>query len=144
MYLMKILSSSNKMQHFTSIQEPWWQVLYGLGVRRIGVTTLPPAGCLPAAITLFGAGSNQCVARLNKDAMSFNNKLNRTAQGLKSTLPGLKLVVFDIYHPLLDLIVSPVNNGNLQLLDVDYHASSINISIIKYQITMHPASISAL
>ncbi|KAJ7976026.1 GDSL esterase/lipase [Quillaja saponaria] len=32
------------------------QNLYGLGARRIGVTSLPPTGCLPAAITLFGAG----------------------------------------------------------------------------------------
>ncbi|OMO81956.1 hypothetical protein CCACVL1_12127 [Corchorus capsularis] len=32
------------------------QNLHGLGARRIGVTTLPPTGCLPAAITLFGAG----------------------------------------------------------------------------------------
>ncbi|XP_024023799.1 GDSL esterase/lipase At5g03820 [Morus notabilis] len=30
--------------------------LYGLGARKIGVTTLPPIGCLPAVITLFGFG----------------------------------------------------------------------------------------
>nr|XP_009780983.1 PREDICTED: GDSL esterase/lipase At5g03810-like [Nicotiana sylvestris] len=87
------------------------QNLYGLGARRIGVTTLPPTGCLPAAITLFGAGTNHCVARLNKDAISFNNKLNRTSQNLKSKLPGIKLVVFDIYQPLFDLITKPVENG---------------------------------
>ncbi|XP_027070612.1 GDSL esterase/lipase At5g03820-like [Coffea arabica] len=87
------------------------QNLYGLGVRRIGVTTLPPTGCLPAAITLFGSGSNLCVARLNQDAISFNNKLNSTSQNLKSKHPGLKLVVFDIYNPLLDLITKPTDNG---------------------------------
>ncbi|XP_075086294.1 GDSL esterase/lipase At5g03820-like [Nicotiana tabacum] len=87
------------------------QNLYGLGARKIGVTTLPPTGCLPAAITLFGAGTNHCVARLNKDAISFNNKLNRTSQNLKSKLPGIKLVVFDIYQPLFDLITKPVENG---------------------------------
>lgn len=83
------------------------QNLYDLGARRIGVTTLPPTGCLPAAITLFGRGTNQCVAKLNKDAISFNNKLNRTSQKLKSKLPGIKLVVFDIYQPLFDLITKP-------------------------------------
>ncbi|XP_054811368.1 GDSL esterase/lipase At5g03810-like [Prosopis cineraria] len=87
------------------------QHLYGLGARRIGVTTLPPIGCLPAAITLFGSGSNQCVARLNRDAISFNNKLRSTSESLKSKLPHLKLVVFDIYQPLLDLITRPSDNG---------------------------------
>ncbi|KAL2502687.1 GDSL esterase/lipase [Forsythia ovata] len=87
------------------------QNLYDLGVRRIGVTTLPPTGCLPAAITLFGSGSNQCVSRLNQDAVSFNYKLNNTSRNLKSKLPGLKLVVFDIYNPLLELISKPTDNG---------------------------------
>lgn len=90
------------------------QNLYSLGARRIGVTTLPPTGCLPAAITLFGSGSNQCVPRLNRDAVSFNNKLNATSQSLKAKLPGLKVVVFDIYQPLLDLIVKPTDNGTIQ------------------------------
>ncbi|KAK5841602.1 hypothetical protein F383_16365 [Gossypium arboreum] len=87
------------------------QNLYGLGARRIGVTTLPPTGCLPAAITLFGAGSNQCVARLNQDAIAFNNKLNSTSLSLQDRLPGLKLVVFDIYQPLLDMVTTPSDNG---------------------------------
>ncbi|KAJ6922783.1 hypothetical protein NC652_016439 [Populus alba x Populus x berolinensis] len=87
------------------------QNLYGLGARRIGVTSLPPTGCLPAAITLFGAGSNQCVERLNQDAVLFNDKLNITSQGLVQKLPGLKLVVFDIYQPLLDMIRKPSDNG---------------------------------
>lgn len=87
------------------------QNLYSLGARRIGVTSLPPAGCLPAAITLFGGGSNDCVARLNNDAVSFNKKLNSTSQNLKANLAGLKLVVFDIYQPLLDMIAKPSDTG---------------------------------
>ncbi|KAE8690539.1 GDSL esterase/lipase [Hibiscus syriacus] len=87
------------------------QNLYTLGARRIGVTTLPPTGCLPAAITLFGGGSNQCVARLNQDAIAFNNKLNRTSVSLLDKLAGLKLVVFDIYQPLLDMVTKPSDNG---------------------------------
>ncbi|KAK4432505.1 GDSL esterase/lipase [Sesamum alatum] len=87
------------------------QNLYSLGARRIGVTSLPPTGCLPAAITLYGSGSNQCVARLNQDAVSFNNKLNTTSRYLKTKLSGLKLVVFDIYQPLLDIIAKPSDSG---------------------------------
>lgn len=85
--------------------------LYNLGARRIGVTSLPPLGCIPAAITLFGGGSNNCVTRLNNDAVAFNKKLNAAGQALKSSHPKLKLVVFDIYKPLLDLISHPENNG---------------------------------
>ncbi|KAK3226694.1 hypothetical protein Dsin_006556 [Dipteronia sinensis] len=87
------------------------QNLYQLGVRKLGVTNLPPTGCLPAAVTLFGGGSNQCVARLNQDAISFNKKLNSTSQSLVNKLPGLKLVVFNIYMPLLDIITTPGESG---------------------------------
>ncbi|KAK4763383.1 hypothetical protein SAY86_009151 [Trapa natans] len=87
------------------------QKIYSMGARKIGVTTLPPLGCLPAAITIFGNDSNACVAKLNKDAASFNNKLNATAQRLQKQLSGLKLVVFDIYQPLYDIITKPAENG---------------------------------
>jgi len=94
------------------------QNLYSLGARRIGVTSLPPLGCLPAAITLFGAGSNDCVAHLNKDAINFNNKLGAAGDALKNAHPGLKLVVFDIYNPLLDLVKNPSNSGiNFSLMN---------------------------
>ncbi|KAK2965375.1 hypothetical protein RJ640_024117 [Escallonia rubra] len=87
------------------------QNMYRSGARKIGVTNLPPTGCLPAAITLFGSNSNKCVSRLNRDAVSFNSKLNSTSQDLVNKFPGLKLVVFDIYQPLLDLIINPTDNG---------------------------------
>ncbi|MQL69902.1 hypothetical protein Taro_002201 [Colocasia esculenta] len=87
------------------------QDLYRLGARKIGVASLPPMGCLPAAITLFGKGGNECVKRLNGDALVFNRKLNATAGQLKKKLAGLKLVVLDIYKPLLDLVDNPAGNG---------------------------------
>ncbi|XP_022972797.1 GDSL esterase/lipase At5g03820-like [Cucurbita maxima] len=87
------------------------QNLYGLGARRIGVTGLPPMGCLPAAITLFGSGSNQCIQRLNQDAMAFNTKLQSTSQSLQNRFSDLKLVVFDIYQPLLNMVSKPADNG---------------------------------
>jgi len=82
-----------------------------LGARRIGVSTLPPIGCLPAAITIFGLGGNECVGRLNEDAVSFNNRLNATSQRLQNDLSGLILVVLDIYQPLLNLSTDPTANG---------------------------------
>lgn len=50
---------------------------------------------------------------MNKDAISFNNKLNKTSQNLKSKLPGIKLVVFDIFQPLFDMITKPAESGNM-------------------------------
>ncbi|KAF3774747.1 GDSL esterase/lipase [Nymphaea thermarum] len=87
------------------------QELYGLGARRIGVTSLPPLGCLPASITLFGLGSNDCIERLNTDALSFNRKLHAAARALRNGLPELKIVVFDIYAPLYDLVTNPLKQG---------------------------------
>ncbi|KAL3628042.1 hypothetical protein CASFOL_028144 [Castilleja foliolosa] len=87
------------------------QEMYKLGARKIGVTTLAPLGCLPAAITIFGEDSNECVEKMNNVAIAFNNKLNITSQKLQSNLSGLNLVVLDIYHPLLDLVSNPNNYG---------------------------------
>ncbi|KAH9328316.1 hypothetical protein KI387_000424, partial [Taxus chinensis] len=86
------------------------QKLYNSGARRIGVTSLPPMGCLPAAITLFGHGSNACVTRLNQDAQLYNRKLNNTVNRLGTKLPGLRIAVFDIYTALLDVVTHPADN----------------------------------
>uniref|UniRef100_A0A2N9EI90 GDSL esterase/lipase APG n=1 Tax=Fagus sylvatica TaxID=28930 RepID=A0A2N9EI90_FAGSY len=85
--------------------------LYGLGARKLGVTSLPPLGCLPAAITLFGFHEKGCVSRINTDAQGFNKKINSAAANLQKKLPGLKIVIFDIYKPLNDLIRSPSKYG---------------------------------
>jgi len=106
------------------------QNLYGLGARRIAVTCLPPIGCLPAAITLFGAGSNQCVERLNQDAISFNMKLNSTSQSLQNRFPGLILVVFDIYQPLLDIITNPAENGFFEVRKACCGTGTIETSLL--------------
>lgn len=73
--------------------------------------SLPPMGCLPAAITLFGAGNKSCVERLNNDAIMFNTKLETTTQTLMKRHSGLKLVAFNAYQPLMDIITNPYDNG---------------------------------
>ncbi|RWR81432.1 GDSL esterase/lipase isoform X1 [Cinnamomum micranthum f. kanehirae] len=87
------------------------QKLYKLGGRKVGVSSLPPLGCLPASITLFGKDTNECVKRLNIDAIHFNKKLNASAIALQKKLSGLNIVVFDIYTPLFDLIKKPSDSG---------------------------------
>ncbi|TKY48228.1 GDSL esterase/lipase APG [Spatholobus suberectus] len=85
--------------------------LYRLGARKVGVTSLPPLGCLPAARTLFGFHKNGCVSRINNDAQGFNKKIKSAAANLQKQLPGLKIVIFDIYKPLFDLVLSPSKFG---------------------------------
>ncbi|KAI3766509.1 hypothetical protein L2E82_16572 [Cichorium intybus] len=85
--------------------------LYGLGARRLGVTSLPPLGCLPAVRTLFGSHEKGCVARINTDAQSFNKKVNAAATQLGKQLPGLKIVIFDTFQPLYDLVKDPASHG---------------------------------
>lgn len=88
------------------------QSLYGLGARRIGVTSLPPMGCLPASLTLFGGGAGGgCVERLNNDSLVFNTKLQVASDAVRKRHSDLKLVVFDIYNPLLNLIRDPTSAG---------------------------------
>ncbi|CAN8259111.1 unnamed protein product [Cochlearia groenlandica] len=85
--------------------------VYEIGARKIGVTSLPPTGCLPAARTLFGFHEKGCVSRLNTDAQQFNKKLNTAASKLQKQYSGLKIVVFDIFNPLYDLVQSPAKSG---------------------------------
>lgn len=75
------------------------------------MTSLPPLGCLPASITLFGFGNNGCVSRLNNDAQGFNKKVNTAVSTLQKQLSGLKIAVFDIYKPLYDLVTKPSDFG---------------------------------
>nr|GEV37957.1 GDSL esterase/lipase [Tanacetum cinerariifolium] len=82
-----------------------------LGARKIGVSMLPPIGCLPASITIFGEDSNECVDKMNKVAEHFNKNLNAASLTLKSKLSGLNLVVLDIYKPLYDLVQKPTDYG---------------------------------
>ncbi|XVF25071.1 hypothetical protein REPUB_Repub13aG0182100 [Reevesia pubescens] len=85
--------------------------IYGLGARKIGVTSLPPLGCVPLARTLFGYHEKGCVSRFNADAQQFNKKLNSAAANLQKQYPDLKIVVFDIFKALYDIVKSPSNYG---------------------------------
>ncbi|XP_060958278.1 GDSL esterase/lipase At5g03810-like [Cannabis sativa] len=117
-YISPILQATypNIHQYFNTLlrnYEQFIENLHSMGARRIGVASLAPLGCLPGAITIFGFGNNnQCVDRLNYDAMYFNTRLNSTSQILRNRLSNLNLLVLDIYQPLYNLIVNnPIQNG---------------------------------
>ncbi|KAG2546848.1 GDSL esterase/lipase At5g03810-like [Panicum virgatum] len=117
------------MQPFTSFVER----LYSLGARRIGVTSLPPMGCLPASVTLFGGGNPGCVERLNNDSLTFNRKLGAAADAVKRRRPDLKLVVFDIYQPLLDLVNNPTSAGFFESRRACCGTGTIETSVLCHQ-----------
>lgn len=85
--------------------------LYQIGARRIGATSLAPTGCLPLARTIFGQHESGCVSSFNTDAQQFNKKINAAASQLQKQLPGLKIVIFDIYKPIYDLVSNPRKYG---------------------------------
>ncbi|XP_057451075.1 GDSL esterase/lipase At5g22810-like [Lotus japonicus] len=87
------------------------QNLYALGARRIVLITIPPIGCFPAAITIFGLHSNECVPWMNSAALNFNKKLNTISQDCRKMLPGINLVILDTYQTLYDMVTKPSDYG---------------------------------
>nr|DAD44534.1 TPA_asm: hypothetical protein HUJ06_002764 [Nelumbo nucifera] len=110
-YVNKVYTPDEYASYLVGIFSSFIKNLYGLGARRIGVTSLPPLGCLPAAITLFGFGNNGCVTKINTNALGFNKKINAAMTQLKKEHSDLKIAVFDIYKPLYDVIRSPSKYG---------------------------------
>ncbi|KAL7140212.1 hypothetical protein ABFS83_09G106600 [Erythranthe nasuta] len=110
-FLNKAYTPDQYSSYLVGIFNSFIKDLHGLGARRIGVTSLPPLGCLPATRTLFGFHESGCVSRINTDAQQFNKKINSAATQLQKQLPGLKIVIFDVFQPLYDLIANPKKSG---------------------------------
>ncbi|KAL6995879.1 hypothetical protein U1Q18_006013 [Sarracenia purpurea var. burkii] len=85
--------------------------LYGLGARRIGVSSLPPIGCLPSQRTLAGGPLRKCAKSYNDAAKLYNSKLSAKLNSLNSNLPGAKIVYIDSYSFPLQLIRNPNKYG---------------------------------
>ncbi|TQD97900.1 hypothetical protein C1H46_016425 [Malus baccata] len=85
--------------------------LYGLGVRRIGVLSAPPIGCVPSQRTVNGGIERDCDERQNQACQLFNSKLNVEMDRLNKNLPNSRVVYIDIYNPLLDIIKNPAKYG---------------------------------
>lgn len=99
-----------------------FQKLYHLGARRIGITGLPPVGCLPSQRSLAGGIERECVPLYNQAAKTLNSELQMEIQRLNRTLAGSTIVYIDMYTPLLDMILRPSAYGNV--VDLTFMASS--------------------
>ncbi|KAE8772205.1 GDSL esterase/lipase APG [Hordeum vulgare] len=86
--------------------------LHGMGARRIGVFSLPPLGCFPAAITVFGLRKSGCVSRINRGVQIYNKKLNIAVNTLSRQYHDLKIAVLDTYKPLYNIVNSPRSQGS--------------------------------
>ncbi|XP_058090785.1 GDSL esterase/lipase EXL3-like [Magnolia sinica] len=89
----------------------FYQELYGLGARKIGVVGLPPIGCVPSQRTLAGGLTRECVDSYNQAAIDVNAKLSQEVQRLQAQLTGSKIIYVDIYTTLYNLIQRPSDHG---------------------------------
>ncbi|KAL4645525.1 hypothetical protein ACB092_02G240600 [Castanea dentata] len=87
------------------------QELYGLGARRIGVSSLPSIGCVPSQRTVAGGILRGCSGSANQAAILFNSKLSSQMDSINKRLPDARLVYLDIYNPLLAIIQNPSQYG---------------------------------
>ncbi|TKY56891.1 GDSL esterase/lipase [Spatholobus suberectus] len=98
------------------------QRLYGAGARRILVAGLPPIGCLPVQVTISSIIPSRhwlqrmCNVQQNTDSQAYNKKLQSHVHLLQSELNGAKVVYFDTYTPILDMVTSPAKYGFAQTL----------------------------
>ncbi|XP_008807138.1 GDSL esterase/lipase EXL3 [Phoenix dactylifera] len=87
------------------------QELIHLGARKIGVTSIPPIGCVPSQRTLSGGILRNCAPGHNQMAELFNSGLAKEIRRLNTKHRGVKVVYIDIYSILLDMIERPNNYG---------------------------------
>ncbi|KAK6245580.1 hypothetical protein SCA6_008670 [Theobroma cacao] len=82
--------------------------MHGLGARKFAYLSTLPLGSLPAGKTVVGGLLRDCAASANQAAKMFNSKLEAELNNLNSNLAGAKIVVIDVFNPLLnDLLMPP-------------------------------------
>ncbi|KAG2408819.1 GDSL esterase/lipase [Vigna angularis] len=89
----------------------FFETLYGMGARRIGVFGIPAIGCVPSQRTMAGGLDRACVESSNEAAMLFNSKLSSQMDALGKKLPDARLVYLDSYNGLLKMIRDPAKYG---------------------------------
>ncbi|GAB4847563.1 hypothetical protein Ancab_026624 [Ancistrocladus abbreviatus] len=87
--------------------------LYGEGARRMILLSLPPLGCLPYIRTELGGLLRYCVEERIQVSAQFNSILKTRIDSLNRKLPGAKIVYFEAYNSLLDLVNDLQKSGFL-------------------------------
>ena len=87
----------------------------------IMVINLPPLGCIPAMLTLYG-GSNEdydeygCLTKLNKITAKHNEMLGEKVAALRTKYPAAKLVYADAEAVYWDILKSPMTYSKPPIL----------------------------
>ncbi|KAK7382934.1 hypothetical protein VNO78_28598 [Psophocarpus tetragonolobus] len=89
----------------------FFQEIYELGARRIAVLGAPAVGCVPFHRTLRGGIERKCIEKYNNAVVLFNDKLSKEIHYLNQNLPSSRIVYFDVYNPLLDIILNHKKYG---------------------------------
>ncbi|KAJ7263697.1 hypothetical protein O6H91_21G035300 [Diphasiastrum complanatum] len=111
------------------------QEIYKSGARKIAVVSLPPLGCLPSQITLYGKGELKCIEFQNEQAFSFNQNLQEATNTLKNSLPNLRIAFFDIYRILQNVISEPREYGFSYTLKSCCGVGKLAVAILCNQLT---------
>ncbi|KAH9312861.1 hypothetical protein KI387_027896, partial [Taxus chinensis] len=86
--------------------------LHKVGASRIALINVPPLGCLLSERTEgFNKSNGACAEDRNEAAVGFNTGLNSMVHGLKSALPGLRIVTLDYNGLISDIIENPSKYG---------------------------------
>ncbi|XP_078438441.1 GDSL esterase/lipase At4g26790-like [Wolffia australiana] len=93
-----------------SIADSFITEIYRLGARKISFSSLSLIGCLPMQRTI-NAANGGCFEERNNVAREFNLKLYQLAGSLRARLPGIKLVISDLYDYVQDILFNPSKYG---------------------------------
>ncbi|RZC63301.1 hypothetical protein C5167_025066 [Papaver somniferum] len=84
-------------------------ILYGLGARKILLSGIPPAGCLPIARTVNNFVERTCKEDANEACKDFNDKLQNLVRNLNKELGGIILIYVDIYYHVSSILFTILN-----------------------------------
>lgn len=104
-----------------------WQMLYGLGARKVVMIGVPVLGCSPSARIAVPSQLGQCLTAGNQLALGFNAGLKQLVDGFHTTLPDFKLVYANSYDPVSDMISNPRAYGMCKLYGVSCHSYHVNL-----------------
>ncbi|KAJ3696570.1 hypothetical protein LUZ61_000275 [Rhynchospora tenuis] len=114
-FLLPVRSSqftiSEYIDFLISIVDNFVREIYKLGARKMGIVSLPPIGCIPFERTINLAALGQCREEINKAARDFTSKQEQLVAKLNAELPGLKIVLGNIYGLGIDIISNPSAYG---------------------------------
>ncbi len=104
-----------------------WQMLYGLGARKVVMIGVPVLGCSPSARIAVPSQLGQCLTAGNQLALGFNAGLKQLVDGFHTTLPDFKLVYANSYDPVSDMISNPRAYGMCKLYGVSCQSYYVNL-----------------